>query len=123
MATKKKTEADSKGKLKFNSPLDMQEHGADKAPEMRKKMTVDEMEKLQDKYRDEFLGTPVLDDRQVSDKAHESGTTEAEYQEPVVPVDDWREGFEREYGWLAPNNVAGVYRAILQELYRMRVGK
>lgn len=52
-----------------------------------------------------------------------NGTTEAEYQEPVVPVDDWREGFEREYGWIAPNNVIGFYRAILQELYRMRVGK
>lgn len=102
MATKKKTEADSKGKLKFNSPLDIQEHGADKAPEMRKKMTVDDKK---------------------PEPAPESGTTEAEYQEPVVPVDDWREGFEREYGWLAPNNVAGVYRAILQELYRMRVGK
>ena len=55
--------------------------------------------------------------------AMESGTTEAEYQEPVVPVNDWREGFEKEYGWIAPNNVIGFYRAILQELYRMRVGK
>ena len=55
--------------------------------------------------------------------AMESGTTEAEYQEPVVPVYDWREGFEKEYGWIAPNNVIGFYRAILQELYRMRVGK
>ena len=55
--------------------------------------------------------------------AMESGTTEAEYQEPVVPVNDWREGFEREYGWIAPNNVIGFYRAILQELYRLRVGK
>ena len=55
--------------------------------------------------------------------AMESGTTEAEYQEPVVPVGDWREGFEKEYGWIAPNNVIGFYRAILQELYRMRVDK
>lgn len=53
----------------------------------------------------------------------ESGTTEAEYQEPVVPEGDWREGFEKEYGWIASNNVIGFYRAILQELYRMRVGK
>ena len=53
----------------------------------------------------------------------EYGTTEAEYQEPVVPEGDWREGFEKEYGWIAPNNVIGFYRAILQELYRMRVGK
>ena len=53
----------------------------------------------------------------------ESGTTEAEYQEPVAPVGDWREGFEKEYGWIAPNNVIGFYRAILQELYRMRVDK
>ena len=55
--------------------------------------------------------------------AIESGTTEAEYQEPVAPEGDWREGFEKEYGWIAPNNVIGFYRAILQELYRMRVGK
>ena len=55
--------------------------------------------------------------------AIESGTTEAEYQEPVVPVNDWREGFEEEYGWIAPINVIGFYRAILQELYRMRVDK
>ena len=108
MATKKKTEADSKGKSKYSSPLDMQEHGAEKAPEMRKEMTVEEMDKLQARYRDELLGTPVLDDRQVPGPA---------------PVDDWREGFEKEYGWIAPNNVIGFYRAILQELYRMRVGK
>ena len=55
--------------------------------------------------------------------AIESCTDEAGYQEPVVPVSDWREGFEKEYGWIAPNNVIGFYRAILQELYRMRVGK
>lgn len=55
--------------------------------------------------------------------AMESGTTEAEYQEPVVHEKTWKEGFEEEYGWIAPNNVIGFYRAILQELYRMRVGK
>jgi hypothetical protein len=108
MATKKKTEADSKGKSKFSSPVDMQEHGAEKAPEMRKEMTVEEMDKFLDKYRGELLGTPFLDDVQVPGPA---------------PADDWREGFEKEYGWIAPNNVIGFYRAILQELYRMRVGK
>lgn len=102
MATKKKTEADSKGKLKFSSPLDMLEHEAEKSP---KETGMD-------------LGVKIMK------LASESGTTEAEYQqEPGFPVDDWREGFEREYGWLAPNNVAGVYRAILQELYRLRIGK
>lgn len=95
--------------VKFASPLDMEyKEPTGKATEMRKEMTLGEMEKLQAKYRDELLGTPVLDDRQVS------GPTK---------VDDWREGFEKEYGWIAPNNVIGFYRAILQELYRMRVGK
>lgn len=83
MATKKKTEADSKGKLKFSSPLDMQEHDVD----------------------------PLLERAMQAPVA------------PVAPVGDWREGFEKEYGWLAPNNVIGFYRAILQELYRLRVGK
>lgn len=104
MATRKKTEADSKGKLKFNSPLDMREHKVNKAPESA-------MQAPEEDVDGRWRGMM------------ESGTTEAEYQEPVAPVDDWRDGFEREYGWLAPNNVAGVYRAILQELYRLRVGK
>lgn len=95
--------------VKFASPLDMEyKKPTGKATEMRKEMTLGEMEKLQTKYRDELLGTPVLDDRQAP------GPTK---------VDDWREGFEKEYGWIAPNNVIGFYRAILQELYRMRVGK
>jgi len=88
--------------VKFASPLDMQ------FKEPARKMTVETMDKMQAKYRDEMLGTPVLDDRQVPGPA---------------PVGDWREGFEKEYGWIAPNNVIGFYRAILQELYRMRVGK
>lgn len=46
----------------FYSPLDMQFHPADEKP---KEMTVEMMEKMQDKYRGEFLGTPVLDDVQV----------------------------------------------------------
>lgn len=108
MASKTKKVAtplkDEKVPVKFASPLDMEY----KDPEIRKEMTVEQMEKLQDRYRGEFLGTPVLDDRQVPGPA---------------PVGDWREGFEKEYGWIAPNNVIGFYRAILQELYRMRVGK
>ena len=32
MATRKKIEADPKGKLKFSSPLDMMEHDIEKAP-------------------------------------------------------------------------------------------
>lgn len=113
MATKTKKVVtplkDEKVSVKFASPLDMEyKEPTGKTTEPRKEMTVDEMEKLQDKYRGEFLGTPVLDDRQVPGPA---------------PVGDWREGFEKEYGWIAPNNVIGFYRAILQELYRMRVGK
>ena len=113
MATKTKKVVtplkDEKVSVKFASPLDMEyKEPTGKSPEMRKEMTVEEMDKLQARYRDELLGTPVLDDRQVPGPA---------------PVDDWREGFEKEYGWIAPNNVIGFYRAILQELYRMRVGK
>lgn len=49
-----------------DSPIDIELHLPDEAP---RKMTVDEIEKLQDKYRGEFLGTPVLDDRQVPECA------------------------------------------------------
>lgn len=95
---------DEKVPVKFASPLDMEY----KDPEIRKEITVEKMEKMQAKYRDELLTTPVLDNRQVPGPS---------------PVGDWREGFEMEYGWIAPNNVIGFYKAILQELYRMRVGK
>lgn len=57
------TQTPSKG---FYSPLDGQFHPADEKP---KEMTVEMMEKLQDKYRGELLGTPVLDDVQVPDCA------------------------------------------------------
>ena len=50
----------------FYSPLDMQFHPA---PGKRQEMTVEEMEKLQDKYRGELLGTPVLDEKQVPECA------------------------------------------------------
>lgn len=93
-------EADSKENLKFSSPLDMQEHKVNKAPDLDMQMTVEQMDAMQAKYRNEMLGEVVRGQ-----------------------ADDWREGFEKEYGWIAPNNVIGFYRAILQELYRMRVGK
>lgn len=93
-------EADSKENLKFSSPLDMQEHKVNKASDLDMQMTVEQMDAMQAKYRNEMLGEVV--------RGRE---------------DDWREGFEKEYGWIAPNNVIGFYRAILQELYRMRVGK
>ncbi len=94
-------EADSKGNLKFSSPLDMQYKGpVDEASDLDRQMTVEQMDAMQAKYRNEMLGEVVRGQ-----------------------VDDWREGFEKEYGWIAPNNVIGFYRAILQELYRMRVGK
>lgn len=85
---------------KFSSPLDMQEHKVNKAPDLDMQMTVDQMDAMQAKYRNEMLGEVVRG-----------------------RADDWRAGFEKEYGWIAPNNVIGFYRAILQELYRMRVGK
>ena len=94
---------------KFSSPLDMQYKGPlDEAPDLDRQMTVEQMDAMQAKYRNEMLGEVVLDDRQVPGPS---------------PVGDWREGFEKEYGWIAPNNVIGFYRAILQELYRLRVGK
>lgn len=93
---------------KFSSPLDMQEHEVNKAPDLDMQMTVEQMDAMQTKYRNEMLCGVVLGDRQVPGPA---------------PVGDWREGFEKEYGWIAPNNVIGFYRAILQELYRMRVDK
>lgn len=86
---------------KFSSPLDMQYKGpVDEAPDLDRQMTVEQMDAVQAKYRNEMLGEVVRGQ-----------------------VDDWRDGFEKEYGWIAPNNVIGFYRAILQELYRMRVGK
>lgn len=30
--------------------------------------------------------------------------------------------FEKEYGWIAPNNVAGLYKAMLKELFFIRKG-
>lgn len=95
MATKKKTEADSKGKLKFSSPLDMQEHGADKAP---KETSMD-------------LGVKIMN------LVSESGTTEAEYQEPAVRVDP----LEREYPDLR-QDIPKILKAILRELVIARFG-
>lgn len=84
----------SKTKKTVTPSKDMQ------APDLDMQMTVEQMDAMQAKYRNEMLGEVVRGQ-----------------------ADDWREGFEKEYGWIAPNNVIGFYRAILQELYRMRVGK
>lgn len=41
---------------------------------------------------------------------------------PVVPQPDLEAEFEKEYGWIAPNNVAGLYKAMLKELFFIRRG-
>ena len=88
----------------FYSPLDMQFHPAPKAPQ---KMTVDEMEKLRDKYRHELEGVPVFD-----------GCTDAPYDKPKeTTVDDIISG---EYGYCI-NSLTGPQRALLSELIRIRL--
>lgn len=81
-------EADMHGNMQFASPLDMQFHDIEKAPESAKQAQV----------------APV-----------ESGVTEAEYQEPVDPV-------EREYPGLH-QDMPKILKAILRELIIARVGK
>lgn len=49
-----------------DSPPDIQIHLVGEAPQG---MSVEQMEKLQDKYRNELLGMPVLDDKQVPECA------------------------------------------------------
>lgn len=39
---------------------------------------------------------------------------------PVLPQPDLEAEFEKEYGWIRPNNVAGVYKAMLKELFLIR---
>lgn len=74
---------------------------AGNAPEMHKEMTVEAMEKWQARYRDELLGTPVLDDRQA----------------PVEPpADPWEEYRALE----ASRNQSDILLAILHELVRLR---
>ncbi len=41
---------------------------------------------------------------------------------PVVLKGGLEAEFEREYGWIAPNNVAGLYKAMLKELFFIRKG-
>lgn len=41
---------------------------------------------------------------------------------PVVPKGGLEAEFEKEYGWIAPNNVAGLYKAMLKELFFIRKG-
>lgn len=39
---------------------------------------------------------------------------------PVLPQPDLEAEFEKTYGWIAPNNVAGLYKAMLKELFFIR---
>lgn len=71
------------------------------APEMRREMTVEEMDKWQARYRDELLVTPVLDDP-VPPVEH--------------PVDPWGEYRALE----ASRNQSDILLAILHELVRLR---
>lgn len=41
---------------------------------------------------------------------------------PVMPKGGLEAEFEKEYGWIAPNNVAGLYKAMLKELFFIRKG-
>lgn len=41
---------------------------------------------------------------------------------PVMTKGGLEAEFEKEYGWLAPNNVAGLYKAMLKELFFIRRG-
>lgn len=89
-------EADSKENLKFSSPLDMQEHKVNKAPALDMQMSVEQMEKMQEKYRNEMLGTIVCD-------------SEASVDDIIL----------REYKYCT-YNMTGPQRAILSELVRIR---
>ena len=40
----------------------------------------------------------------------------------VMPKGGLEAEFEKEYGWIAPNNVAGLYKAMLKELFFIRKG-
>lgn len=46
----------------------------------------------------------------------------ADEGKPVLPQPDLEAEFEKEYGWIAPNNVAGLYKAMLKELFFIRKG-
>lgn len=41
---------------------------------------------------------------------------------PVMTKGGLEAEFEKEYGWLAPNNVAGLYKAMLKELFFIHRG-
>lgn len=41
---------------------------------------------------------------------------------PVMLKGGLEAEFEKEYGWIAPNNVAGLYKAMLKELFFIRKG-
>lgn len=41
---------------------------------------------------------------------------------PVLQQPDLEAEFEKTYGWIAPNNVAGLYKAMLKELFFIRKG-
>jgi len=41
---------------------------------------------------------------------------------PVMTKGGLEAEFEKEYGWIAPNNVAGLYKAMLKELFFIRKG-
>lgn len=41
---------------------------------------------------------------------------------PVMAKGGLEAEFKKEYGWLAPNNVAGLYKAMLKELFFIRRG-
>jgi hypothetical protein len=102
MATKPKTkkivtpEKDIEVPVSFSSPLDMQEHKVDKAPALDMQMSVEQMEKMQEKYRNEMLGTVVCD-------------SEASVDDIIL----------REYKYCT-YNITGPQRAILSELVRIR---
>ncbi len=89
----------------IQSPPDIQIHLVDEAPqETRKGMIVDEIEKLQEKYRGEFLGTPVLDDVQVP------GCAPVESGPEVRKLPDWMNANNRTNEFLI---------LILESLYRI----
>lgn len=41
---------------------------------------------------------------------------------PLIPKGGLEAEFENEYGWIRPNNVAGLYKAMLKELFFIRKG-
>lgn len=78
-----------------------QKEPAGKAPEMRKEMTVEEMDKWQARYRDELLVTPVLDD-------------------PVPPVEPTVDPWDEYRALEQSRNQSDILLAILRELVRLR---